>query len=121
MLRGTLGETGVRMAPWPGGTRPQGPSLGCPRRLPPPASACITFYFEHHCKHPPNKCRWPSDTLVVLGEKEQCKILSVGCPQLSTYAQEKTSGSKHIHYFFQGSSPVDFFLLLFQYLLNYLK
>ena len=71
------------------GHAPQGPSRGCPRRLPPHESACITFYFEHHCKHPPNKCSQPSDALVVLGEKEQCKILSVGCPQLSMYAQEK--------------------------------
>ena len=48
---------------------------------------------------------------MVLGEKGKRKILSVGCPQLSMYVQEKTSGSKHIHYFFQGSLPVDFFSL----------
>lgn len=40
---------------------------------------------------------------MVLGEKGQRKILSVGCSQLPMYVQEKTSGSKPICYFATSS------------------
>lgn len=58
---GALGEAVARMVPQLRGTQPQEPSCGCPWRPPPYTSACHQLYFKHHCKHPPNKCKQPSE------------------------------------------------------------